>query len=192
MPSILIIILLMCSVAEASEYFIATYNIWFDDPTSADRAPKILDTIHNENPDVVAFQEVERWFVNYLKRDDRFSNYNIAYKKTWNAGISGGLLILTKGKILEQEYINLPSDMGRGVLSIVTNIGGISTCVATSHLESMIDDTSIRIQQLKTIISTTSSCSDLVLLGDFNYGDGETASSQAVSVVLPVGYRACR
>ena len=69
--------------------------------------------------------------------------------------------------------------MGRGVLSIVTNIGGISTCVATSHIESMIDDTSIRIQQLKTIISTTSSCSDLVLLGDFNYGDGETENKVA-------------
>ncbi len=75
MLKIIIILFLWCSVSEASEYSIVTYNVWFDYSTSEERVPKLLDAI--EKPDVIAFQEVKRWFVNYLERDGRFSKRRV-------------------------------------------------------------------------------------------------------------------
>jgi len=184
MLKIIIILFMWCSVSEASEYFIVTYNVWFDYSTSEERVPKLLDAI--EKPDVIAFQEVKRWFVNDLKRDGRFRNYNIVMKNGWNDSIRGGLVILTKSKILEQAYYDLPSTMGRGMLYAVINIDGTSVCIATSHLESRLEDTNLRIKQLKIIFEKTSSCNNLILLGDLNFGDGEPENEVIDSTYLDV------
>ena len=174
LKKIVIILLLWSFCVEASEYSFVTYNVWFDKSTSIQRVPKLLDIISKENPDIVAFQEVEMWFVDdYLKHHSIIENYTITMKKTLNS-IEGGLIFLSKKtiKIEKYKYFKLFSNMGREALSMTLNLNGKKVSITNIHLESYLDDTQIRVKQLKSIFSNIT-CENSILLGDFNFGDGE-------------------
>jgi len=164
----------MCSsVSQAAQLSVVTYNIWFDSSTADERMPKLLDTVAEKNADIIAFQEVENWFIRALESDGRFDDYHFSVKRGWFNSVKGGLLLLTKNKPIQQQYLDFPSNMNRGSLHIVNSIDGTKICVATVHLESMLDDTQIRIKQLNLITKQVSHCNQSIILGDFNFGDGE-------------------
>jgi len=166
-------LLLWCFTVEADEIKAITYNVWFDYSTSDQRVPRLLDLVAEKNADIIAFQEVERWFVNALEADVRFKYYHFSVERGWFNSIKGGLLILTKNKNIQHKYIHLPSDMDRGLLYVKTEVFGVQLCIATVHLESMLDDTKLRIAQLDALSKETSNCNNMILLGDFNFGDND-------------------
>jgi len=170
-------LLLYCTFANASAYSVVTYNVWFDQASSAERTPRLLNVIAQEQADIIALQEVESWFIDAIKQDDRFKQYHFSLAKGWFNHIKGGLLILSKQPVTKQHYIDLPSQLNRGLLLIETNVNKASLCIVTVHLESFLEDTSIRINQLNSISKETTHCQNLVLLGDFNFGDGEAENT---------------
>jgi len=171
---IISVVLVMSSlVSQATQLSVITYNIWFDSSTAEERVPKLLDIVAEKNADIIAFQEVEGWFIKALESDGRFDDYHFSVERGWFDSVKGGLLLLTKAQAIQQQYIDFPSNMNRGALSIVNRIERAKVCVATVHLESMLDDTQIRIKQLNLITQQTAQCNQSILLGDFNFGDGE-------------------
>lgn len=135
----------------ANQLTVVTYNVWFDHATARERIPKLLDIVAHQKADIIAFQEVESWFLAFLKTDKRFKPYHLSVERGWFNSIKGGLLLLTKNKIYQKSYSDLPSNMSRGLLKIETDINGNSLCIATVHLESMLEDTQLRLKQLNII-----------------------------------------
>jgi len=178
------VLLFWRSISYASQLSVVTYNVWFDSATAEQRVPKILDVVAAKNADIIAFQEVESWFIDALEADDRFKPYHFAAERGWFNSVKGGLLVLVKTELLQQHYLALPSNMDRGLLQLETEIEGVRLCVATVHLDSMLDDSKLRIRQLEAVSKQTSQCNDLILLGDFNFGDGEVENNK-----INPGYR---
>ncbi len=74
------------------------------------------------------------------------------------------------------QSINLPSEI-KLVTWNVLNDSDLNKeqllCIANVHLESMMDDTIIRIKQLKSIFYHLRYCDEILLAGDFNFGEKE-------------------
>ena len=183
---IILVLLAWNITSEASQLSVVTYNVWFDSASSEQRLPELLNTVAEKKADIIAFQEVESWFVSALEKDERFKQYKFVVEKGWFDSVKGGLLILSKRKIIQQNYLELPSYMSRGLLYFVTNIEGVKHCFATVHLESMLEDTEIRINQLKFIFGQLSQCNNTVLLGDFNFGDGELENKEITTDFIDI------
>jgi len=171
------VLLLWSLVSQASQLSVVTYNVWFDSATATERIPKLLDIVAKKKADIIAFQEVESWFIDALESDDRFKDYHFAMETGWFNSVKGGLLVLTKTEKVQQQYMDLPSHMSRGLLQVIAKIDGVQVCIVTVHLDSMLNDTELRINQLKVVTQQTSKCNNLILLGDFNYGDGEAENN---------------
>ena len=173
-PLLLKIVFVLWSLTtEAYGLTAITYNVWFDGSTSEPRTPKLLDLVADKKADIIAFQEVESWFIKALEGDDRFKHYHFSVERGWFNSVKGGLLVLTQQKNKRHQYTPLPSEMDRGFLYVETVIDGVPICIVNVHLESLLNDTALRIKQLNVIFKETSNCKDMILLGDFNFGDND-------------------
>lgn len=180
---------LSISYAAESELKVMTYNVWFDKATAAQRIPVILDIIVQQRPEIVAIQEAESWLLDYIEDDTRLNEYHLIYKRSWQdyllGTLSGSLLLMTKLSINDEDitFQELPSAMNRGLLTTKVQVNKTKLCLATVHLESMLEDTEIRIEQMSLIEQYHSSCKHLILLGDFNFGDTDPENNK-----IPAGY----
>ena len=162
------------SVNIPSEIKLMTWNVLNNNDLNKARGQSILSVLSKAKADILVLQEVNLPFVQTLKTDPRFSEYRV-YSHQQGNNITGGLAILSKLPLkTTKEYERLPSMMGRGLLYLMFENKEQFLCIANVHLESMMDDTAIRIKQLKTIFEHLRYCDDIILSGDFNFGKGET------------------
>lgn len=152
---------------------IVTYNILNNDDLASDRGKMVLDVLAQSKADLILLQEVNLSFLEKIKEEYRFTEYHLHYHQQ-QANISGGLVILSRYPVkATQRYEALPSGMRRGILYLMFEQKGQFLCVTNIHLDSMMDDTSIRIEQLKSIFHHLRYCDDIILAGDFNFAEGE-------------------
>lgn len=165
------------SLVYSSDLRVISYNVWFNQSTAKQRIPEILDIIAEKKADIIALQEAESWILDFIINDRRFNEYQLIYHKTWRyhlfGSLSGGLLFLSRFEPKSIHYQALPSSMGRGMLSFKSRLADIELCVTSVHLDSMLDDTQQRIEQLIQIEKYHASCENVILLGDFNFGDAD-------------------
>lgn len=145
---------------------IISWNIYFDDETGTQRYPEILDYLEEQNVDVICLQEVTESFLNFLRIHSLSSEFNIFHEKQehWYRNI-----ILAKTKVENDGIIDLPTRLGRSAPYIISE--GVS--IFSLHLESMPEDSSYRLEQLKTILSFLDTGS-YILCGDMNFGDQDS------------------
>lgn len=67
----------------------------------------------------------------------------------------------------------LPGDQRRTLLVSVLRDGSRRLAVATTHMESYLDDGPVRAKQLDAIFPLLERYDDAIFLGDLNFGDGE-------------------
>ena len=165
------------SINLPSEIKMITWNVLNDSDLNKARGQAVLSVLSKTQADVVVLQEVNLPFVQTLKNDHRFSEYRV-YSLQQSNGIAGGLAILSRLPLkTTQKYERLPSMMSRGLLYLILENKEQLLCIANVHLESMMDDTSFRIKQLKSVFEHLRYCDEIILAGDFNFGKGETEES---------------
>ena len=181
-PSFCICILL-CSLTgtwswgtEANPVRLLTYNVLADDDLKAQRVPRLMELIEKSDADVIALQEVAPWFVRELATQAWVGKYQVPVKD--NALVCpGGLLVLSKSPVEVVAMGRLPGGQGRTFLVVRTQVRGRPFAVATCHLESPLEAGATRASQLDVFFRQLG-CADAIMLGDFNFGDGEAESKR--------------
>lgn len=161
------------SINLPSEIKLVTWNVLNDSDLKKARGQAVLSVLSETQADIMVLQEVNLPFVQMLKNDHRFSEYRVHSLQQSN-DIVGGLAILSRLPLkTTQKYERLPSMMNRGLLYLMLENKEQLLCIANVHLESMMDDTAIRIKQLKSIFYHLRYCDEILLAGDFNFGEKE-------------------
>jgi len=156
----------------ASTLTFITYNVLADQERADERLPALFRLLAESSADVIALQEVSPWFAARLLREEWAKGYRTTLGDP-AAGAPGGLAFLTRLPIEKQEFRRLPGRQGRGVLVVRLRAADRSLAVATVHLESFLEAGEARARQLDEVLPLLADADDAVLLGDFNFGDGE-------------------
>ncbi len=180
MKFLLFLLIFSFSVACAREVKVLSYNVWFDDASGiSSRYQQINDFISEQSADYVCLQEVTPAYLQMLKKtfsaqyqiypDDRVRRYY-------------GNVVLTKSTDTKPQIIQLKTAMNRRALMVVDRY----YTLVNVHLESMLSDTEIREQQISQIKEKVDQVSNVIVCGDFNFGDGEP-ENQLISEFMDTG-----
>ena len=151
----------------------ATYNVLADEVRTAERVPPLLALLRDSDADVIALQEASSWFLKDLMKQEWVRKGYQAKMPEDGPVNPGGQFILSRLPIREVAYKVLPGPQRRTVLTATLDAGGRRLAVATTHLESRLEDGPVRAKQLDAIFPLLRDSDDAVLLGDLNFGDGE-------------------
>lgn len=157
---------------EPQELKFLTYNVLADKVEIEKRIPALFKMFQDSDADVIALQEVAPWFVELLLKEKWVKNYHMPIEKD-QVVVARGLLILSKGPITKITADLLPSRQQRAYLIVDTKIKGIDLKIGTCHLESPLESGEARAKQLDIFFNLLNPADNAILLGDFNFGDGE-------------------
>lgn len=151
---------------------VLTYNVLADPLRVPERVPPLLTLLREADADIIALQEVAPWFMRLLHEQP----WVRAYHETTVDGVRafpGGQYILSRYPIRDCSASVLPGRQRRTVLYADVEIGDMAMRVATTHMESFLDDGPVRAKQLDLIFGGLRGVEHALFLGDFNFGDGE-------------------
>ncbi len=162
---------------------VLTYNIYGYRLIHDNRAASLITLIEGSNADIIALQEAKPWFQKRLMANRIISGkYTMS---TGNVGATGsGLVILSRFPVLSSEYRDQPGRSHKAFLVTRVLIHGRIVPVVNVHLESELDESSVRKRQLRRIFKSVKNEKKAVVLGDFNFGD--TAVEEPA--VIPYDY----
>jgi endonuclease/exonuclease/phosphatase family metal-dependent hydrolase len=164
--------------AEKRELTLLTYNVLADPVGAKKRIPPLLKLLDESDADIIALQEVAPWFMKMLLAERWVSEKGYYFTKAGQRILMpGGQLIMSKHKIERATWRILPGRQRRTVLVATLRINGRRLDVATTHMESYLEDGPTRAKQLDVIFPLLKEADDAVFLGDFNFGDGEKPDS---------------
>jgi endonuclease/exonuclease/phosphatase family metal-dependent hydrolase len=161
-----------------------TYNVLADPIAPEERTKSLLEIIRSIRPDVIALQEVAPWFLDELLEQPWVREEYHAPLFDDKLVAPGGQYILSKYPIERADWIILSGKQQRTAIAVHLEIAGRKVAVATSHMESMLEDGPVRAKQLDEIFALVDDADNAVVLGDFNFGDREAEESH-----IPPSYR---
>jgi endonuclease/exonuclease/phosphatase family metal-dependent hydrolase len=148
---------------------VVTWNVWFNSWERELRQQALWAEIAANDPDIVCLQEVVR---DHLAGPEigglRERGYWISEART----VGYDVIVATRLPVLASERVPLPSVMGRELLVVRLGTRPALT-VATVHLESTAAKTATRVRQLTEIDAWLARETDVLLVGDMNFPDGE-------------------
>lgn len=158
-----------------------TYNIAMSAPRQAERTPVILELLKQSNADVIALQEASIEFIVALSEQPWFKDtYSLTKLKDTDSAVRG-VIVCTKLPIEKWEYRVLPGPQQRAAVLIHTTYLGKKMFIATTHLESPLNASKIRAEQLKLLMQRLNEAEEAILLADLNFGDD--APHEAVFII---------
>lgn len=131
---------------------VATYNIWFDRATMADRLPRLVDELERIDADVLALQEVTRASLDFLLRSPWSSHY-ISSHRPDSLGRYGTVLFVRNSLAAGLEaslFSSRPFEvtlMGREMVTAC--LPGVR--IYATHLESLGGREKVRRHQMREI-----------------------------------------
>jgi endonuclease/exonuclease/phosphatase family metal-dependent hydrolase len=164
------LLVLFLSAQEKKTFTLVTYNILGDPVELKKRIPPLMKILQQSDADVIALQEVEPWFTALLAKEEWAKRYQTTRIKPEDAG---GQYFLSKAPIEKASAHKLPGPQSRSVLIVTLRIGGRRFEVATTHMESPLQEGAVRARQIESILPRLRDAEDAVFLGDLNFGDGE-------------------
>lgn len=150
-----------------------TYNVLADADPADRRTSALLKLLGDSRADVIALQEVAPWFLARLQAAAWVRPYHAT---TFGGRVAapGGQLVLSRHPIERSLARMLPGPQRRTVVVAVIRLApGRRVAVATAHMESFLEDGPVRARQLERIFALVAGYDGAVVLGDFNFGDGE-------------------
>ena len=153
------------AVAGVDELGNSTFS---DGQTFYIRMQAVCDLIVSNSPDIVCLQEVTPWGLDILKRQEvlkmiyTFSPYSVGRY---------GVVVLVKrsfGGTPEFRQVELPTRMGRTLVSVEFLINGEKLLVCTAHFESL-SNREVRREQLLAAARAMAGYPSAMLMGDFNF-----------------------
>ena len=156
-----------------AELRLVTYNVLATPAYAELRTRAVLRTLEDSKADIIALQEVAGWLLKPLLDEPWVRD---GYRVTREGGqpiAPGGQLILSRFPIDDVQWGVLTGRQRRTVVAVRVRIRGRTLRVATTHMESFLEDGPVRAEQLTAIFRLLDGADDGVLLGDLNFGDGE-------------------
>ena len=149
-----------------------TYNVLADQAEAKTRAGKLLQIIGDAEADIIAFQEAAPWFMERLRQEPWAKGYHCTLPEG-EYRAAGGLVIMSRPPIVDRTYVPLAGRQRRGFLLARVRLDDRTLSVGTVHLESFLEDGPVRARQLDSAFAMLAGSGDAILMGDFNFGDGE-------------------
>lgn len=160
-----------------------SYNVLADEIAVDRRIPALMRAMERARPDLLALQEVAPWFMDQIASTRWLSELELA-QIDGRPARPNGQLIASRLPTSATRFRRLPGAQGRTVLITHVELGaGERMCVATTHMESFLEDGPIRAAQLDAIFAELAAERDdpgvvaTVFCGDLNFGDGEQPDS---------------
>ncbi|MCK6473335.1 MAG: endonuclease/exonuclease/phosphatase family protein [Planctomycetes bacterium] len=153
-----------------------TLNLCVDPVNVPERIPALRKLLAEHHADIIALQEVATPFAEALAREKWAKGvYDVTrmYDKPTSVR---GLYLMSRFPIKKMDFKVLPSMQERGALVAYLDVRGRTFAVGTVHLESFLEDGPRRAVQLDQTFPMLDEAEDGVLLGDFNFGEGEPES----------------
>lgn len=147
-----------------------SYNVLVDEVGIGQRVPVLFRLMQDSHADVIALQEAGDWFMELLKKETWAKDYYWINSHSMNCA---GNVILSKFPVAAAGCQPLPGKQARTALFATLEVAGRKMDVATSHMDSPLESGAIRGRQLDVMFEHLAYGQDAVLLGDFNFGDGE-------------------
>ncbi len=152
---------------------VVTYNVLADRMRVSERLPVLFDLLGGTRADIIALQEVTPWIARLLFDNAWTAGYQVSDVGHGKNPDRGGQLMLSRHPIIRSRSIELPGRQRRTALFTSIDLAGEHMQVATSHLESFLADGPTRAAQLDAIFTELRMPGHAMVLGDFNFGDGE-------------------
>lgn len=154
----------------ASTISLVTWNVWFSARDFEPRFRALLDVVRSRDPDVVCFQEIIPESLELLLDEPWVRSRYALSDTTGESFDSYGVVMLSRLPVGSFSFRELPTSMGRRLLTAdVTTAAGPIT-IGTVHLESMKHNAETRGEQLAEIFPALRGRGpDSILCGDFNF-----------------------
>jgi tyrosyl-DNA phosphodiesterase 2 len=150
-----------------------TYNVLAEKAPSPQRRAALLKILQESDADLIALQEVDETWLGALREAEWIRRSYAAASSGDRPLVANGNLILSKLPIQQASSMALPGKQGRAAVKTVCRVDGRPLAVVTAHLEAPLEAGPIRAAQLDAMFNLLKDEHDAVLLGDFNFGDGE-------------------
>ena len=157
---------------------VLTYNILANPTLEGERFPALLNLIEESDADVIALQEIAPWSLAKLKGEPWVQEKYHAARADGRPWVAGGQFILSKYPIEKAISKRLPGGRRRPILVATIRVKERTLAVGTVHLASPLAAGATRAQQLDAVFPLLEGTDDAILLGDFNFGDGEKPDTQ--------------
>lgn len=172
MWSVLWCALPLIAVEAPREVVVVSWNVLADASERERRLPVLLTALRDARPDVLAVQEATTWFSAALAEQPWAKDLQRVTADP-DQPFPGGLAVFTRLPVVRSHVVELPTNMGRCGLLVELSVGQVSLCVGVVHLDSYLEDGPIRSRQLQEMGRALGAHPHSVLVGDFNFGDGE-------------------
>jgi endonuclease/exonuclease/phosphatase family metal-dependent hydrolase len=146
---------------------VVTFNVWYDRYECERRCGAVLDILREQQPDVLALQEVTPYFLQRLLAEPWLRDaYGCSRSKLLDARYD--VVMLSRLPVSRCVSYPLTTDMGRRLhaVEIPTTRGRL--VVGGVHLESMRERTPTRLTQIDECIPILARADFSIWLGDFN------------------------
>ena len=170
---------------------IVTYNLHWPRTDAAGRAPALLAALREADADIVAIQELGTWFGEALEES------GFAEEGGYAAVHQGGETVAPHRLLLLSRFpirATLVRKLAWGNSSVVIarlEVNGRLVSVANVHLESRLQKKQVRVEQLKEVLALLGD-DEAILLGDFNFGDGDEPESSTLPPDFVDAWRALK
>lgn len=168
-------------VRDKSQLRLLTYNVLVHDIETQTRAPAVIKIMQDSGADIITVQEAAGWFTDALDASAWAKGYDRTPER---ASACAGQMILSKFPVTQSTCMPLTGKQGRLALMTTVQTPDGPLRIATSHLESPLDDVYTRSMQLTEIFDKLGAAGDAVVAGDFNFGD-----EGPEAMTLPTEYR---
>lgn len=170
----LLLLLALCPSAAVEPLVLLTWNAGLDQDRPTERWPALVSAIVAAKPDIVALQEAVPAFLLLLAADPGLSGWHWARPQGESVA---GLALASRQPLLRSRILDLPSRHGRKALIAWVQVADGELALATVHLDSLLSDGVRRRLQLERVQEALVANPEAVILGDFNFGDGEPEES---------------
>lgn len=153
-----------------------TLNLCIDPVNVPERIPALRKLLAEHHADIIALQEVATPFAEALAREKWAKGVYDVTRMDEKPTSVRGLFLMTRFPIKKMNFKVLPSMQERGAMVAYLDVRGRTLAVGTVHLESFLEDGPRRAVQLDQTFPMLDEGDDGVLLGDFNFGEGEPES----------------
>lgn len=154
------------------ELVVVSWNVLADASERERRLPVLIAAMRDARPDVIAVQEATTWFSSALTSEPWAKDLRRVPVATDQA-FPGGLAVFTRLAVVRAQVVELPTAMSRCGMLVELSQGQSSLCLGVVHLDSYLEDGPMRSRQLQDMGRAFAGQQHAVLVGDFNFGDGE-------------------
>lgn len=170
---------------------IVSYNLHWPRTNAGPRGPALLAELRAADADVIALQELGTWFADALDESGFVRDGGYAATSFDGETVAPHRLLVLSRFPIRSTVIHTLAWGDSSVVIHRLEVNGRILAVANVHLESRLHRKKVRVEQLREVLSLLGE-DEAILLGDFNFGDGDEPESSALPASFEDAWLAVR